>query len=211
MLFPPCVPLFLSRWNNIELSDDDEADCHPNIEKNTWMRLKKQQREQKKADEKAKHEHDLKQQHDYKQKIAELEKKAADDAKAKQDLETVKKQEAALAKQLAEEEERKAKFVKWDKDSICREGFSKTVLAHADIIYLKFTRLQIINSDKKPAAAVTATATATAAVDTQPKAVAEPALPPKNAVPAASVVLTENKPEMSEAEMVHPPACLSSF
>ncbi len=38
------------RWNNIELSDDDAEDCHPNIEKNTWVRLKREKREREKQE-----------------------------------------------------------------------------------------------------------------------------------------------------------------
>jgi hypothetical protein len=33
------VSLWLSQWDNIELSDD-ESDCHPNIDKQSWFRMK---------------------------------------------------------------------------------------------------------------------------------------------------------------------------
>lgn len=33
-----------SKWDRLDLSDDDEADCHPNIDKDSWKRLKAQQR-----------------------------------------------------------------------------------------------------------------------------------------------------------------------
>ena len=29
-----------SKWDNIQLSSDDDEDCHPNIEKYTWRRLR---------------------------------------------------------------------------------------------------------------------------------------------------------------------------
>ena len=29
-----------SKWDNIQLSSDDDEDCHPNIEKFTWRRLR---------------------------------------------------------------------------------------------------------------------------------------------------------------------------
>jgi hypothetical protein len=34
-----------NKWNNLVCSSDDDEDCHPNIEKYTWRRLRKQQRE----------------------------------------------------------------------------------------------------------------------------------------------------------------------
>ena len=40
-----------SKWDNIHLSSDDDEDCHPNIEKYTWRRLRAQQREQKRQEE----------------------------------------------------------------------------------------------------------------------------------------------------------------
>eukprot|EP00755_Sulcionema_specki_P006337 Sspe_Gene.5191::Locus_1705_Transcript_1_1_Confidence_1.000_Length_1782::g.5191::m.5191 len=39
-----------SKWDNIEISDD-ESDCHPNIEKGTWFRLKHQQRVERERQE----------------------------------------------------------------------------------------------------------------------------------------------------------------
>ncbi|CAM9521454.1 unnamed protein product, partial [Heterosigma akashiwo] len=44
-----------SKWDNIELSDD-ESDLHPNIDKDSWFRLKHRtrvEREAKEAEEKA--------------------------------------------------------------------------------------------------------------------------------------------------------------
>jgi len=36
-----------SKWDNIWVSSDDDEDCHPNIEKYAWRRLKKRMREEK--------------------------------------------------------------------------------------------------------------------------------------------------------------------
>jgi len=36
-------PFDYSKWDNIELSDDEE-DCHPNIDKDSWFRWKHQAR-----------------------------------------------------------------------------------------------------------------------------------------------------------------------
>jgi cell division cycle protein 37 len=40
-----------SKWDHIQLSSDDDEDCHPNIEKFTWRRLRAQQRAQKREEE----------------------------------------------------------------------------------------------------------------------------------------------------------------
>ncbi len=48
-----CFHLHVSKWDNIELSDD-ESDCHPNIDKESWFRLKHRtrvEREDKEAAE----------------------------------------------------------------------------------------------------------------------------------------------------------------
>ena len=39
-----------SKWDNIELSDD-EADVHPNIDKASWFRMKHTQRVEREAEE----------------------------------------------------------------------------------------------------------------------------------------------------------------
>ena len=58
-------------WDRLDLSDDDELDCHPNIEKNTWKRLMAQKRAERRAQEEEKIEQ-------LKKKIAKHESKAAD-------------------------------------------------------------------------------------------------------------------------------------
>ena len=40
-----------SKWDNIVVSSDDDADCHPNIDKMSWRRLRSRQREDTKATE----------------------------------------------------------------------------------------------------------------------------------------------------------------
>ena len=41
-----------SKWDNIELSDD-ESDCHPNIEKESWFRMKHRSRVEREENEEA--------------------------------------------------------------------------------------------------------------------------------------------------------------
>ena len=42
-----------SKWDKLDLSDDDGADCHPNIELASWKRIKAQQRAERRAKEEA--------------------------------------------------------------------------------------------------------------------------------------------------------------
>ena len=49
-------PFDYSKWDNIELSDDED-DCHPNIDKESWFRMKHRsrvEREDNEAKDKAK-------------------------------------------------------------------------------------------------------------------------------------------------------------
>lgn len=47
------MSLNYSKWDNICVSSDDDEDCHPNIHKDTWRRLRKQQREDNRVKEDA--------------------------------------------------------------------------------------------------------------------------------------------------------------
>jgi len=42
-----------SKWDRLDLSDDDGADCHPNIELASWKRIRAQQRAQRREQEEA--------------------------------------------------------------------------------------------------------------------------------------------------------------
>lgn len=118
-----------SKWNNIDLSDDD-SDCHPNIEKNTWLRMKKDTKLRKAEEaaalamrEDAEHEADRK-------RAAEIEEKlrAEDSESLRQEhAKLVSKMNAHIAKR-AKQAEMEKKYPKWDEASICRDGFSKTIV-----------------------------------------------------------------------------------
>jgi len=43
-------PFDYSKWDNIELSDDEE-DCHPNIDKDSWFRMKHRSRVEREENE----------------------------------------------------------------------------------------------------------------------------------------------------------------
>ena len=40
-----------SKWDRLDLSDDDGADCHPNIDKASWVRLMGRQRDDRRDEE----------------------------------------------------------------------------------------------------------------------------------------------------------------
>ena len=96
-----------NKWNNLVCSSDDDEDCHPNIEKYTWRRLRKQQRE----DERAKQESRLKQLKDEtKLREAEivdaeaiLKTQEKDSTKYRRAEETIAKARAAIESHVKEE------------------------------------------------------------------------------------------------------------
>ena len=51
---PPTRSFDYSKWDRLDLSDDDGDDCHPNIDKASWMRLKGRQREERREGEDSK-------------------------------------------------------------------------------------------------------------------------------------------------------------
>eukprot|EP01063_Lacrimia_lanifica_P020029 TRINITY_DN273_c2_g3_i1.p1 TRINITY_DN273_c2_g3~~TRINITY_DN273_c2_g3_i1.p1 ORF type:complete len:487 (+),score=291.31 TRINITY_DN273_c2_g3_i1:62-1462(+) len=104
-----------SKWDNIELSDD-ESDVHPNIEKGTWFRLKHKQRverEEAEAKERAELEETIK--------------------TAKETLETGEGDKAALEAAIEKAEARIAKMEKnkkWNVDNICKTTEERTLINH---------------------------------------------------------------------------------
>ena len=44
------LPFDYSKWDKIELSDDEE-DCHPNIDKESWFRMKHRSRVEREENE----------------------------------------------------------------------------------------------------------------------------------------------------------------
>eukprot|EP01059_Diplonema_ambulator_P031304 TRINITY_DN5699_c0_g1_i1.p1 TRINITY_DN5699_c0_g1~~TRINITY_DN5699_c0_g1_i1.p1 ORF type:complete len:457 (+),score=231.82 TRINITY_DN5699_c0_g1_i1:450-1820(+) len=105
-----------SKWDNIELSDD-ESDVHPNIEKGTWFRLKHQQRvqrEEEEAKEREKLQNEIKESEEKMGSASEEEKKKLQDVidKANVRLEKMEKNK------------------KWNVDNICRVKEERTIVNH---------------------------------------------------------------------------------
>lgn len=128
-----------SKWDNIELSDD-ESDLHPNIDKESWFRMKHRTRlEREEKEDKEVAEYKKKNQEDEARlrlinaRLKGLNNQAGDagDDAEFEDVEAlqVEKEElqAAVAsrlKRIAEIEERR----KWNIDNICKVSVEKTVV-----------------------------------------------------------------------------------
>eukprot|EP00608_Synchroma_pusillum_P002092 CAMPEP_0198434832 /NCGR_PEP_ID=MMETSP1452-20131203/34832_1 /TAXON_ID=1181717 /ORGANISM="Synchroma pusillum, Strain CCMP3072" /LENGTH=179 /DNA_ID=CAMNT_0044155351 /DNA_START=55 /DNA_END=590 /DNA_ORIENTATION=+ len=142
-------PFDYSRWDNIELSDD-ESDLHPNIDKDSWFRMKHRarlEREAKEDEEKAAmaeaDEAASRRVKELRRRLARLaaapagaegscadeEDEFADDEEALQA--EVDELEAAMAKRAAraaEIDRRRA----WNIDNICRVKEERTVFSTRD-------------------------------------------------------------------------------
>jgi len=119
-------PVDYSRWNHIEVSDDED-DTHPNIDKESLWRWKKQarlEREKREAEEKRK----IQEEHArVKSKLIEARTELKDDQLAA-DLAA---QEAAYAAKEAEIERMERLYPKWSSSNMCKDGFSKSVVNKA--------------------------------------------------------------------------------
>ena len=112
-----------SKWDNIELSDD-ESDCHPNIEKGTWFRLKHQQRLDREKEE-------AKERETLEATIAtasKLEDTTLDAAERKKIEEDVEKAQARIAKM--------DKNKKWNVDNMCKTVSERTIVNHEVSLYI---------------------------------------------------------------------------
>ncbi|KAJ9467945.1 Hsp90 co-chaperone Cdc37 [Diplonema papillatum] len=107
-----------SKWENIELSDD-ESDVHPNIEKGTWFRLKHQQRvqrEEQEAKDRAELAAAVKA---AEEALAQLPEDSADRQKHLDIIEDAKSKVAKMDKNK-----------KWNVDNICTVKEERTIVNH---------------------------------------------------------------------------------
>lgn len=127
-----------SKWDNIELSDD-ESDLHPNIDKESWFRMKhrsrleREEREDKEKVEMAKHESEF----HSRLKIINARLRAIENGTAGEDAEfedvDALKSEAAeiqanlqlMAKRVEEIDEKR----KWSIDNICKVKEERTIVS----------------------------------------------------------------------------------
>ena len=128
-----------SKWDKLDLSDDDDETCHPNIEKQSWKRIMRQKRAQRVEQEKR----DLKKmrdgQADDEARVAALSARLAaidaGDAAAR----------APVAKELAQAkaavEEAKAAIEKFERarkivfEDVCAETENRTIVNAGNTVY----------------------------------------------------------------------------
>jgi hypothetical protein len=129
-----------SKWNSIELSDDDEEDCHPNIDLALWKRLKREKRERERQEAEAQRQRE---EHDHAAGVARLAaldallaappSDPATAAALEAERAAVQTAVARLARVRAEEEAKQKKYPRWTADSIVtRESFNKTLVNNED-------------------------------------------------------------------------------
>lgn len=127
-----------SKWDNIQLSSDDDEDCHPNIEKFTWRRLRAQQRAQQR-------EEDDKEASQIHAEIAALEEKIT---KLKGFPSTAQTQSAIATheKKIADHRkylQKKEAVRKLNPEDLCTEAFDSTkVNKNADLEHVTPPALQ---------------------------------------------------------------------
>lgn len=109
-----------SKWNNIELSDDEE-DVHPNIDKASWFRYKHQTRVERDEDEEKK-------QLALEKQLEKLQKEYDSFGEGGKDHLKAKKIKVELDK-VQEELETMEKNKKWNADNMCKTVEQKTVLS----------------------------------------------------------------------------------
>lgn len=118
-----------SKWDNIELSDD-EKDCHPNIDKDSWFRMKHRarvEREEKEADEKSKLEKANAADHERIDEITQRLVDETDEADREALEEEMRDLEAGVEKRearLADMEKNK----KWNVDNMCHVVEERTLI-----------------------------------------------------------------------------------
>lgn len=198
-----------SKWDNIELSDD-ESDLHPNIDKESWFRLKHRSRleREEREDEEVKGLNQKTKEDKARISIIEARLKAANSAQASGDddndaqyedldalqieLNELKGQIAIREKRIGDIQERR----KWNIDNICKTKEEKTIVNKLQANSLK---AEVSIDDEVPTAeeeaavaAVTASAASSAPSSSTATASATPATKPA-ATPATSTVAAKPK------------------
>ena len=166
-----------SKWDNIELSDD-ESDLHPNIDKDSWFRMKHRSRleREEKEDVEVNTWTKLNEQENNRiqtitARLAGLQEliAAGDEEAELEDQEALQGELAELTAQVAERNRKMADIKErrsWNIDNICHVAEEKTVVNSAEITSLKAKDFvptgQTAAAMQKNKAEVEATATATA-------------------------------------------------
>ncbi|KAJ1452018.1 hypothetical protein M885DRAFT_528266 [Pelagophyceae sp. CCMP2097] len=130
------MALNYSKWDNIEISDD-EADCHPNIDKASWFRMKHRSRVEREDQEEndkgymlQENAKDKKREDEVVRVLAEI--KAGGDAAEFEDPAALSAELVELRSRVQERLEKMdfaEKNKKWNVDNMCTDGESKTIIS----------------------------------------------------------------------------------
>lgn len=132
----PHKPFDYSKWDNIEISDDEE-DCHPNIDKASWFRMKHRSRVEREdqEEEEKRHLHDANRADEARAKeidtlLAEM--KSGGEASEYEDEEALKAELSEIKQRVRERNERMdymERNRKWNVDNICHTASEKTIVS----------------------------------------------------------------------------------
>lgn len=115
-----------SKWDHIEISDDED-DTHPNIDTPSLFRWRHQARVDRMAEREKEKDTLAKEKESIEAMRKELMKQALSDEEKKVAEDKVREQEAAFQKK-EEELGKKEMAEPWNVDTICKEGFSKSLI-----------------------------------------------------------------------------------
>lgn len=191
-----------SKWDNIELSDD-ESDLHPNIDKDSWFRLKHRTRleREEREDEEIKEYEEKNKQDQARINIIQARLKAASSAAAGdddndaqyEDLDALQIELNELQGHINQRNQRTLEIRerrKWNIDNICKVKDEKTIVNEIQPKSLK-SEIPLVDEDGNTLTPVTSaipTAAPPLQASSNPKPVPTPATnAAKGAEPAASI------------------------
>ncbi|XP_026691243.2 hsp90 co-chaperone Cdc37 [Ciona intestinalis] len=122
-----------SKWDHIEISDDED-ETHPNIDTPSLFRWRHQARVERMEEQKREREQLEKGKQAHKQKLKEVEQKLKSQALSEADAKKMSMTKEELKKQEEEFQKKERELLKkekeqpWNVDTICKEGFSKSVI-----------------------------------------------------------------------------------
>jgi len=130
-------PFDYSKWDNIEISDDETEEIHPNIDKESWFRMKHRSRIEREEREEADKKKIHKEMSIAKLRMEEIQatlKSIANDSDSDDELEDVDGLEAELKSLQAANQARQDKLLdyeknkKWNVDNMCHVVEERTIV-----------------------------------------------------------------------------------
>lgn len=124
----PHKPFDYSKWDNIEISDDEE-DCHPNIDKASWFRMKHRSRVER-EDQEEEEKRQLREANTVDEKRLVAVEQGLDDGT--EDVEALTAEATEIRARLRERSERveyMERNRKWNVDNICHTASEKSIVS----------------------------------------------------------------------------------